>query len=467
MRGAFAAASPIQAQNAYTTLPHPSPTGAYLLGVMPPELEALLGLRLPLLRRDPHYFLPTADGSGRHLLFGANEASMRDQFLRFFSPADWAAHTRLQAELAKLREDVAPTWMAPPLSLEDTAERFVRPALRQVFVDLMRRPVSEYLARFGFASELLTAMYAVTDGQSGLAGEWDSPGTGANFAVHNMCRLPGSGGTWMVVAGGMGAVTQRLAHAAMAAGVRILTGAAVSSIDVAGSSAAGVTLASGESLSARAVVSATDPFKLRALVGSAHLGAPLNARLDAMYRPGSTLKINLALRGLPAFSCLPEDRGQHRSTTHLLPDEGAVLQTLKESFADAQAGRLPDFPAIEWRVHARACPAAAARAAPRSSSTPLPHAARALTYHFHSLLHAPVPCPPLRHVAGTFTRLWTPACGTRRATTTRRCLCSPCRTRWPAAPAGRTRRRDMSRTCCPYATALRLAPRRWWPTPSR
>lgn len=33
--------------------------GAYLLGVMPPELIKLLGIRLPLLRRDPHYFLPT------------------------------------------------------------------------------------------------------------------------------------------------------------------------------------------------------------------------------------------------------------------------------------------------------------------------------------------------------------------------------------------------------------------------
>lgn len=33
--------------------------GAYLLGVMPPELLSLLQLDLPLRRRDPHYFLPT------------------------------------------------------------------------------------------------------------------------------------------------------------------------------------------------------------------------------------------------------------------------------------------------------------------------------------------------------------------------------------------------------------------------
>lgn len=34
-------------------------TGAYLLGVMPPELISLLNLNIPTLRRDPHYFLPT------------------------------------------------------------------------------------------------------------------------------------------------------------------------------------------------------------------------------------------------------------------------------------------------------------------------------------------------------------------------------------------------------------------------
>lgn len=34
-------------------------SGAYLLGVMAPELINMLGIKLPLLRRDPHYFLPT------------------------------------------------------------------------------------------------------------------------------------------------------------------------------------------------------------------------------------------------------------------------------------------------------------------------------------------------------------------------------------------------------------------------
>ena len=49
-------------------------TGAYLLGLMPPELMRTLGLELPLLRRDPHYFLPTT--GERYLLFGSDQAAM-------------------------------------------------------------------------------------------------------------------------------------------------------------------------------------------------------------------------------------------------------------------------------------------------------------------------------------------------------------------------------------------------------
>src|SRR5499433_1252002 len=69
-------------------------TGAYLLGLMPPELMSELGLELPLLRRDPHYFLPTT--GKRFLLCGSDQAAMEDQFHSFFSAADWRANQALQ-----------------------------------------------------------------------------------------------------------------------------------------------------------------------------------------------------------------------------------------------------------------------------------------------------------------------------------------------------------------------------------
>src|SRR5262249_27795252 len=155
-------------------------------------------------RRDPYYFLPTTDK--RYLLFGSDQTAMQRQFVEFFSEADWRAHTALNDELGKMRDDLAPSWLLEPFSIEETAERFIRPELRKAFVDLCRGTARDYLERFGFKSDLVKAMYAVTDAFSGLDGGYDTPGTGMNFMVHNMCRLPNSGGTWMIVQGGMGTI---------------------------------------------------------------------------------------------------------------------------------------------------------------------------------------------------------------------------------------------------------------------
>src|SRR5512143_484690 len=54
-----------------------SSTGAYLFGLMPPEIIAELGVEIPLKRRDPHYFLPTTDR--RYVLFGSDHAAVRRQ----------------------------------------------------------------------------------------------------------------------------------------------------------------------------------------------------------------------------------------------------------------------------------------------------------------------------------------------------------------------------------------------------
>lgn len=305
-------------------------------------------------------------------------------------------HSQAQAELASLREDLAPAWFQQPLALEATAERYVRPALRQTFVDLMRQPISAYLERHAFKSDLLKAMYATTDAFSGLSGGLDTPGTGANFLLHNMvgnarlcdggiglggldwaggawrvlvvklfplsarpegsreadaephvwplqgepasdrvltpaqppppfhsppppltttthyhhhslspppkitplspqCRLPGSDGTWMVIKGGMGAVTQALKTAALQAGARIHTSAPVAAVERSGGSggaADGVLLEDGSRHTAKAVVVNADPFRMQALVGQAALPAEFNTKLEGLRRPGNTMKVS-------------------------------------------------------------------------------------------------------------------------------------------------------------------------------
>jgi phytoene dehydrogenase-like protein len=346
-------------------------TGAYLLGLMPPELMRTLGLELPLVRRDPHYFLPTLDG--RHLLLGGDRAVARAQFTEFFSTADARADEALGAELAALREDLAPAWLAEPAPVEEIAARHVRPALQETFVTMVRGSAMDYLGRFGFESETVQAMYAVTDGMPGLTGSPWSPGSGHNLLVHNMCRLPGAGGTWMVVRGGMGTVTRRLAELAAGAGATIRTGCDVAAIETAGGAATGVRTAEGGVLPAEAVLVCTDAYRLPGLLGDA-TPPELRARIDgyAERSPGQTMKVNLALAGLPRFAALPEPgHGQHGTTVHLLPPpaaDGSVLTALRQAFDDAAAGRLPAAPPLEWYLHSTLDPTLADDAGTHSSA---------------------------------------------------------------------------------------------------
>jgi phytoene dehydrogenase-like protein len=329
-------------------------TGAYLLGLMPPELVAKLGVDIPILRRDPHYFLPTT--RGRYLIFGSDRAALRNQFVRFFSERDWRANEALQEEIAQLKSDVGATWMDEPHSIEETAERYVRPSLRETFVLLCRGSIGDYLARFDFESDLLRAMYAVTDGFSGLDGTWSSPGTGMNFLVHNMCRLPETGGAFAIVRGGMGAVTARLAEAAQRAGAVIRTARKVERILIEHGQVHGVALENGDEARAEIVLCNADPFRMCALAGRESFPPEYATRVDGYLRDGTTLKVNLALRALPRFACGVSLEALGGATVHLLPDEPDVIASLERSYAEARSGRLPEFPPIEWYVHTTADP---------------------------------------------------------------------------------------------------------------
>lgn len=329
-------------------------TGAYLLGLMPPELLALLDLDVRLHRRDPHYFLPTIDG--RSVRLGSDQASNEAAMLALFGAQACRADAALQAELEMLRQDLATAWLQEPLTVEQTAEDLVRPTLRETFVELCRGSVADYLARFDFGNDLLVAMYAVTDGLSGLTAGPDTPGSGHNFLVHNMCRLPGSGGTWMIAEGGMGAVTQQLATRAVEAGAKVITSAEVAAILTSAGAVTGVTLADGREIAAEVVVAACDPHRLLALLEPGSLEPGLEDRVRGWESTrGTTMKVNLALRELPRLSAQePGASSPLGATVHLLPGTepgGDPMGELRRMWDQVRAGELPDWPTIEWYVH--------------------------------------------------------------------------------------------------------------------
>jgi len=104
-------------------------------------------------------------------------------------------------------------------------------------------------------------------------------------------------------------------------------------------------------VSSNIVLVNADPFVMRNLIGRKNLPLEYNLRLDNYTRDGHTLKVMLALKDLPKFSCLPDNVGQWTTTIHILPQSDNVIDVLRKSYADVKQGKLPDFPAIEWYIH--------------------------------------------------------------------------------------------------------------------
>ena len=324
-------------------------TGAYLLGLMPPEIPEALGIADELFStlklRDPHYFLPTR--GHRHLLFGRGFGTAT-QMSMFFSPEDAKAYIEMCAELSRIRDALAPSFLEPALSLEETADRYMPADLHGIFINLCKGSVLHYLHRFNFKSELILAMFAITDGLSGLDGDVDKPGTGYNFLMHNMCRLPNCDGTWMRVEGGMGAVSAVLEKAFLKAGGQIMTDSRVAQILTKDGESHGVILADGRKFHSDAVIVNADPFRMLAMLEPDIVPDDYRARIESYRNPGGTLKLNLCLSALPQFSCLKKDLGQWNGTVHLIPNEERPLQMLRANYKRAANGQLPIDSPIEW-----------------------------------------------------------------------------------------------------------------------
>ncbi|RQX20977.1 FAD-dependent oxidoreductase, partial [Micromonospora chalcea] len=165
--------------------------------------------------------------------------------------------------------------------------------------------------------------------------------------------------------------------AAVRAGARIVADAPVTAIRLAGGAAAGVTLADGREVDAPVVLGGCDPYRLMELLPDGALPAELSTRMAAVRRPGTTLKLNLALTGLPRFSCLPADApSPFGSTIHLLPGSASLvgdggespMAALRGMWADVRAGRLPDEPTIEWYLHTTVDPSLSDEAGHHSSA---------------------------------------------------------------------------------------------------
>ncbi|HYC47657.1 MAG TPA: NAD(P)/FAD-dependent oxidoreductase [Burkholderiales bacterium] len=207
---------------------------------------------------------------------------------------------------------------------------------------LLTMSAADYLDEW-FETEALKA----TKSASGIIGTMlgpRSPGTAYVLLHHYMGEIDGVFRAWGFAKGGNGSVSAAIASAARALGVDIRTNAAVSKVIVANGRARGVALESGEEIRAGLIVSSADPRRtFMSLVGADHLPGEFVEAIRRFRFRGSSGKVNLALAGLPDFTCLP-GRGPHlRGAISVSPS----VDYLERAYDDAKYGEVSTRPYMD------------------------------------------------------------------------------------------------------------------------
>jgi phytoene dehydrogenase-like protein len=186
-----------------------------------------------------------------------------------------------------------------------------------------------------------------TKSASGIIGTFlgpRSPGSAYVLLHHYMGEIDGAFRAWGFQKGGTGAISEAIASAARALGAEICTDAAVKQVIVKDGSARGVVLENGDEIEAPVVVSSLDPRRtFLELVERKELPSDLVEEVERYKFRGSSGKVNLALSGLPEFTCLPGIGPQHRGAFSISPS----VEYLERAYDDAKYGDFSRHPYMD------------------------------------------------------------------------------------------------------------------------
>ncbi len=330
---------------------------AYVISLFLPEIIRELRLKdhgLEILLRDPSSFTPLPDG--RYLLLGHDEQANQREIAKF-SAHDAEAYPKYEAMLTRLAEAIEPLVAAPqpklPPRLRDLPKWWMyRRAMQRLgdqwrtAAEMLTAPATRILGRY-FESEPLKATLA-TDAIIGAFAAPSTPGSAYVLLHHVMGSIGGKRGVWGYVRGGMGGLADALEGTCRAAGVEIRREAEVVGIRIDAGRAAGVALADGTELRAKAVASSVDAnHTFLKFVGQEHLPEEFARQVRQIDYASASAKVNLALDGLPDFQTGEADRQTAlRGTTHLSPETDFI----ERAFDDAKYGRPSREPVLEITI---------------------------------------------------------------------------------------------------------------------
>ncbi len=210
---------------------------------------------------------------------------------------------------------------------------------------LMTMSAVDFLDQW-FESDVLKAALSA----SGIIGSFlgvRSPGTAYILLHHYMGEIDGSFRSWGLARGGNGAISESIAAAAREHGAEIRKESPVARIDLRKGRAIGVTLESGEKLRARVVASGVDPRRtFLKMLDPGDLDQEFRERLSRYKFRGSSGKVNLALDGVPQFTCLPGSGPHLRGSIAISPS----VEYMERAYEDAKYGSFSRRPYLDMVI---------------------------------------------------------------------------------------------------------------------
>jgi phytoene dehydrogenase-like protein len=218
-------------------------------------------------------------------------------------------------------------------------------AAKREVLAMLTRSARELLDDW-FESEAVKAAFGF-DGVVGNYASPDTPGSAYVLLHHVFGEVNGKKGAWGHVVGGMGRITQLMTEAAREAGVEIVTGTPVEQVLVEGGKAVGIRLADGGEVRAKRVIANCGPKLLfDKLVPREHLPADFALAMDRFKTGSGSLRMNLALSGLPNFASLPGD-GEHLKAGIIMAPS---LDYMDQAYRDAREHGFSRRPVVEMLI---------------------------------------------------------------------------------------------------------------------
>ena len=305
--------------------------------------------------KDPAFFSPFRNGT--HLFMWQDRAKTLAEIAKF-SRRDAETYPKYEDRLERLAIVAESLLLTTPpnfppkpgdwLDYLKLAGR-MKGLSRQEIVALVKiftQSAADFLDEW-FESEELKVTLA-TDGVIGANGGPRSPGTAYILLHHCMGGVNGHRGLWGFVRGGMGAVSNAIGDSARAHGATLRTNAPVERILVKNGRAYGVALKNGDVFEAKIIASNLDPRRtFLKLLDPTDLDPDFRDAISKFRSEGTSLKMNLALSGLPDFRALPGTPGpQHRATMHICPS----VEYIERAWDDAKYGAPSPNPLIEMTI---------------------------------------------------------------------------------------------------------------------